>query len=62
MTPERSFSSHALPGRVVFGAGSARSRLPEEIERLGADASVADARAAVDLIVERFPPLPEDAA
>ena len=31
----RSFTFDALPGRVVFGAGSAE-RLPEEVDRLGA--------------------------
>ncbi|MFL5798641.1 MAG: maleylacetate reductase [Actinomycetota bacterium] len=31
----RPFTHDALPGRVVFGAGS-RDRLPEEVERLGA--------------------------
>ena len=30
------FTYTALPGRVVFGAGAARSRLAAEIERLGA--------------------------
>src|SRR3954451_15496352 len=30
------FSYSALPGRVVFGAGAARTRLTGEVERLGA--------------------------
>ena len=32
----RDFVYDALPGRVVFGAGTARHRLAEEVERLGA--------------------------
>jgi alcohol dehydrogenase class IV len=32
----RQFTYTALPGRVVFGAGVARTRLAEEVERLGA--------------------------
>jgi maleylacetate reductase len=33
---EREFSYEALPGRVVFGAGAARTRLAAEVDRLGA--------------------------
>jgi maleylacetate reductase len=32
----RDFSYTALPGRVVFGAGAARTRLADEVARLGA--------------------------
>ncbi|MHA6796192.1 maleylacetate reductase [Pseudonocardia bannensis] len=32
----REFEYQALPGRVVFGAGAARTRLAAEVERLGA--------------------------
>jgi alcohol dehydrogenase class IV len=32
----RRFTYTALPGRVVFGAGAARERLADEVERLGA--------------------------
>ena len=31
------FTYEALPGRVVFGAGAARERLADEVERLGAE-------------------------
>jgi alcohol dehydrogenase class IV len=34
--PVRHFAYEALPGRVVFGAGAARTRLAGEVERLGA--------------------------
>lgn len=33
----RSFAYEALPGRIVFGPGAARERLPGELERLGAN-------------------------
>jgi maleylacetate reductase len=36
LTATTKFSYDALPGRVVFGSGSARSKLVEEADRLGA--------------------------
>lgn len=32
----REFTYDALPARIVFGAGAARTRLAAEVERLGA--------------------------
>jgi methanogenic corrinoid protein MtbC1 len=55
---------HELDPRpfVVLG-GRACSELPSaELATLGADAAVADARELVQLVTERFPPLPEDDA
>jgi maleylacetate reductase len=48
------FAYESLPGRVVFGAGAARTRLAEEVERLGAErllliASAAEAELAAAL-------------
>ena len=34
MGPVLDFSYDALPGRVIFGAGAARARLADEVERL----------------------------
>ncbi len=54
----REFTYDALPGRVVFGAGAARTRLAGEVERLGAERVllVASQRAAdaVAALVEPF--------
>ncbi|HZG92764.1 MAG TPA: maleylacetate reductase [Pseudonocardia sp.] len=54
----REFSYEALPGRVVFGPGTARTRLADEVERLGATRLllIASARAAdtVDALVAPF--------
>ncbi len=33
----KDFTYDALPGRVVFGIGTARTRLSDELTRLGAD-------------------------
>jgi maleylacetate reductase len=54
----RSFTYEALPGRVVFGAGSARERLGAEIERLGCGRLLLIASAAeTDLAEELAAPL-----
>lgn len=60
MTGRRQFTYTALPGRVVFGAGSARSQLRAEVEALGASrvlvvAGEAEAGLADDLTA----PLPD---